>query len=401
MSEGTEYPVLALKKGEDRRLRAGHLWIYSNEVDVERTPLSDFQPGEAAAICDAAGQVLGLGYVNPHSLICARLMQRGTARPIDRAFLVHRLNVALALRERAFGKPYYRLIYGESDGLPGLVLDRFGDVLVGQIGTAGMERLKDDIAAAVEKVLRPQALVWKNDAGVRELEGLASEVTTAFGEVSQPLLVEEAGQRFAVDPLHGQKTGWFYDQRANRGRLDPWVRGARVLDLFSYVGAWGMRAAALGAEQVLCVDSASYAVESTIDNALRNGLAGKVSAQRGDVFEVLRSLRAERQRFDVVILDPPAFIKRRKDHREGLLAYRRLNEMAMQVLERDGILVTCSCSHHLGRDELLAQVQQGARHLDRQAQMLVPLHQDVDHPVHPAIPETDYLKGYVFRVLPA
>jgi 23S rRNA (cytosine1962-C5)-methyltransferase len=142
-------------------------------------------------------------------------------------------------------------------------------------------------------------------------------------------------------------------------------------------------------------------VESTIDNALRNGLAGKVSAERGDVFEVLRTLRAARQRFDVVILDPPAFIKRRKDHKEGSLAYRRLNEMAMQVLERDGILVTCSCSHHLGRDELLHAVQQGARHLDRQAQMLVPLHQDVDHPVHPAIPETDYIKGFIFRVLPA
>jgi 23S rRNA (cytosine1962-C5)-methyltransferase len=401
MSEGIEYPVLSLKKGEDRRLRAGHLWVYSNEVDVERTPLTDFQPGEAAAICDSTGQVVGLGFVHPNSLICARLLQRGAARPLDRSLLIHRLNVALALRERAFERPFYRLVYGESDGVPGLVLDRFGDVVVGQIATAGMERLKDEIVAAVEKVLRPQALLWKNDGGSREMEGLPKEVVTAFGEVPQPMMVEEAGQTFAVDPVHGQKTGWFYDQRANRGRLDPWVRGARVLDLFSYVGAWGMRAAALGAEQVLCVDSASYAVESTIDNALRNGLAGKVSAERGDVFEVLRTLRAARQRFDVVILDPPAFIKRRKDHKEGLLAYRRLNEMAMQVLERDGILVTCSCSHHLGRDELLNAVQQGARHLDRQAQMLVSLHQDVDHPVHPAIPETDYIKGYIFRVLPA
>ncbi len=401
MSEGTEYPVLALKKGEDRRLRAGHLWVYSNEVDVESTPLSEFTPGEAVAVCDASGQAIGLGYVNPNSLICARLLQRGTARPLDRSLLVHRLNVALAMRERAFESPYYRLVFGESDALPGLVLDRFGDVVVGQIGTAGMERMKDDIAAAVDKVLRPQALLWKNDSGIREMEGLPSEVVTAFGDVPRPLLVEEAGQTFAVDPIHGQKTGWFYDQRANRSRLHPWVRGARVLDLFSYVGAWGMRAAALGADQVLCVDSASYAVESTIDNALRNGLAGKVSAERGDAFEVLRTLRAGRQRFDVVILDPPAFIKRRKDHKEGLLAYRRLNEMAMQVLERDGILVTCSCSHHLGRDELLNAVQLGARHLDRQAQMLVPLHQDIDHPVHPAIPETDYIKGYIFRVLPA
>ncbi len=394
-------PALLLKRGEDRRLRAGHLWVFSNEIDVARTPLTGFSPGDAVRILDAGGKQLGTGYVNPSTLIAARLVDRA-GHALDRSLVVHRLNVALALRERLYpDAPYYRLVFGESDGLPGLVLDRFGDVVVGQTSTAGMERLKPEIAAAVDKALSPAALVWKNDGGARALESLPSEVEVAFGEISGPLRVEEGGYRFDVDALGGQKTGWFYDQRANRDQLAPYVRGgAKVLDLFSYVGAWGVRAAGFGAAEVACVDASAQAVEAVRHNAALNGFSERIEAICADAFEFLKQARAERRRWDVVIVDPPAFIKRRKDFREGALAYRRINTMAMQVLERDGILVSCSCSHHMARDSLLEAINAGARHLDRQVQVLQSLQQGPDHPVQAAIPETDYLKGYICRVLP-
>jgi 23S rRNA (cytosine1962-C5)-methyltransferase len=400
-SEGIEYPALYLKRGEDARLRAGHLWVFANEVDVARSPLSSFEAGEPCAILDSRDKPLGVGYINPHSLICARLMARGLDHALDASLLTHRLNIALALRERLYAEPFYRLLYGDSDGVPGLTLDRFGDLIVAQATTAGIERLKPQIEAAVKKVLNPRAMIWKNDAGIRALEQLPSYADIAFGEVPAPLIVREGGLEFAFDPIGGQKTGWFYDQRANRDALAPFVKGARVLDMFSYLGAWGLRAAAMGAKEVLCVDASAPAVAAIRENAARNGLADRVRAERADAFDFLKSLREQREHFDVVILDPPAFVKRKKDLKEGALAYRRLNELGMQVLSRDGILVTCSCSWHMPREALLQGVQQGGRHLDRTVQVLMSLQQAPDHPVHPAIPETDYLKGFACRVLPA
>ena len=406
MSESIDYPALYLKRGEDARLRAGHLWVFSNEVDVARSPLTAFEPGDVCAIVDHRGKPLGVGYVNPNSLIAARLVSRGLDHALDRSLFVHRLNVALALRERLYAQPYYRLVFGESDGLPGLVLDRFGDVVVGQIATAGMERLKDDITAAIVKVLKPRQLWWKNDAGARAMEQLPSYADLGHGEYADKssggeVVAREGALTFGIDPVGGQKTGWFYDQRENREALARFVKGKRALDMFSYLGGWGLSAAAFGASEVVCVDASAAAVEGIARNAERNGLSDRVTAVRADAFDHLKALREAREHFDVVILDPPAFIKRRKDFKEGSLAYRRLNELGMQVLAKDGILVTCSCSHHMPRAALLDGVQQGARHLDRQVQMLVALQQAPDHPVHPAIPETDYLKGFVCRVLPA
>ncbi|HEX7129692.1 MAG TPA: class I SAM-dependent rRNA methyltransferase [Rhodanobacteraceae bacterium] len=399
--EGVEYPALYLRRGEDARLRAGHLWVFANEVDVARSPLSSFEPGEPCVIVDSRDKPLGVGYVNPHSLICARLLSRGLDRALDASLLAHRLKVALALRERLYPEPFYRLLYGESDGVPGLTLDRFGELVVAQATTAGIERLKPGIEAAVKKVLAPRAMIWKNDAGIRALEQLPGYADIAFGEVPAPLLVREGGLEFVLDPIGGQKTGWFYDQRANRDALGAFVKGARVLDMFSYLGAWGLRAASAGAREVVCVDASAPAVAAIEANAHRNGLHDRVRAERADAFDFLKALREQREHFDVVILDPPAFVKRKKDFKEGALAYRRLNELGMQVLGRDGILVTCSCSYHMPREALLQGVQQGARHLDRNVQVLMSLQQASDHPVHPAIPETDYLKGFVCRVLPA
>ena len=406
MTEEIAYPALYLKRNEDTRLRAGHLWVFSNEVDVKRSPLTQFEPGEPCIIVDAHDKPLGVGYANPNSLIAARLVNRGIAHPLDRSLLVHKLNVALGLRERLYAEPYYRLVFGESDGLPGLTLDRYGDVIVGQTTTAGMERLKDDIAAAVVKVLKPAALVWKNDAGSRAMEQLPEYADVAYGELSAPVIAREGGLDFEIDVIGGQKTGWFYDQRANRDLLGAFganalVRDARVLDMFSYLGGWGLRAAASGAREVACVDASAAAVEAIERNARRNDLHERVTALKADAFEHLKALRDARERYDVVILDPPAFVKRKKDFAEGRLAYRRINEMAMQILAKDGILITCSCSYHMSRAALLEAVQQGARHLDRSVQVLAQLQQAPDHPVHPAIAETDYLKGFVCRVLPA
>ncbi len=392
---------LQLAKNQDRRLRAGHCWIYSNEVDTKATPLKDLDPGQAVDIVNHQGKWLGSGYVNPNSLICARLVSRDREHPLSASLLVHRFKIALALRERIYPGPYYRLVFGESDGLPGLVVDRYGDQVVIQITTAGMERMKQEVVAAVEKVLNPSGILLRNDSSVRGLEGLDQYIELASGVVPDQLVVEENGLRFQIHSQEGQKTGWFFDQAENRSRMARYMRGGRVLDVCSYVGAWGVQAAAMGAEQVVCVDSSSSALEQVAANATLNGFSSKVTTQHANAFDCLRDMRADRDRFDLIVLDPPAFIKRRKDKKEGAMAYKRLNQAAMQLLTKDGVLITSSCSHHMSAQELLQLVQQGGRHCDRSLQLLEQGQQGPDHPIHPAIPETAYLKTYYLRVLPA
>ncbi len=394
-----ELASLYLKKNEERRLRNGHLWVYSNEVDTVRSPLPDFQPGQQVRIIANDGKPLGNGYVNPHSLICARLVSRASDHLLDRSLLVHRLKVALSLRERLFDKPFYRLVYGESDSLPGLVVDRFGDVLVVQLNTAGMEAVKNEVLEALDKVLKPRAVLWRNDSSARGLEGLESVVEAALGEVPETVEIEENATRFEVPLLSGQKTGWFYDHRMNRQRVQQLAKGMRVLDVFSYIGGWGIEAAVAGADKVVCIDSSARALDQVERNAALNGVGECVESIQGDAFEALKALRAEREQFDMVIVDPPAFIKRKKDVKKGVEAYRRLNQAAMQLLGKDGILVSASCSFHLQRDTLRDLLQQSSRHLDRSLQIIGQGHQGPDHPVHPAIPETDYIKCLIGRVV--
>ncbi|MCE3285574.1 MAG: rRNA (cytosine1962-C5)-methyltransferase [Steroidobacteraceae bacterium] len=394
----TEMAELRLKPREERRLTAGHLWIFSNEVDTARTPLTAFQPGALCRVVGSHDRFLGYAYVNPHALICARIVGRDPDYPPGKLLIVHRLQVALALRERLHARPFYRLVYGESDGLPGLVLDRFDDVIVGQAGTAGMEALKADVVAAVQKVIGPRTFVWKNDSGARALEGLLGYVETAFGPEVAETVVAENDVRFFVPVGQGQKTGWFYDQAANRRALLKYVPGRRVLDVFCYLGGWGLAAAKAGATDVVCVDSSAPALELLRRSAEANGL-DQVRTERADAFDALVALRAAGEKFDVVVIDPPAFIKRRKDIPKGQAAYRKLNQLAMQVLARDGVLVSCSCSHHLAQDDLVLAIQQSARHVDRFAQIVEVGGHAPDHPIHPAIPETRYLKSLFCRVV--
>jgi 23S rRNA (cytosine1962-C5)-methyltransferase len=391
-------PVLKLKRGEDRRLRAGHLWIFSNEVDTAATPLTEFEPGTAVQVLSDRDQFLGHAYVNPRTLIAARIVGRDAAYPLDASLLVHRLRVALSLRERLYREPYYRLVYGESDGLPGLVLDRYGDVVVAQSGTAGVDRLRAEIDAAVEKVLHAKTIVWKNDSGAREFEGLERGVSMAgAGEIPAEIAVREQGVDFLAPLAEGQKTGWFYDQAANRERLRRYLpAGARVLDVCSYVGAWAITALKGGAGSATCVDSSATALDYVARNATANGVA--VETIKDDAFDALKVLQESGAKFDVVILDPPAFAKRKKDAPQAQAAYRKLNQLAMPLIDRDGLLVSCSCSYHMGSDELVTAIQTAARHTSRFVQVLELGGQSPDHPVHPAIPETRYLKSFFCRV---
>lgn len=391
---------LYLKRNEDKRIRAGHCWIFSNEIDVGRSPLSGFETGQAIELFDYRNHALGTGYINPNSLICARLVSRDARYTLDRSLLVHRINIALSLRERLFEKPFYRLIYGESDGLPGLVVDRFDDILVAQITTAGMEQCKDEVASALQKVIKPIAVIFRNDAGIRKLEGLEKYTDVAIGSPPDKIIIDENGILFEVDPIGGQKTGWFYDHRVNRQRTTTYIKERTVLDVFSYSGAWGVQCAARGARHVTFIDASQNALQSALANAELNHVPEKVKTCQGDAFEVLRTLRAERQKFDVVILDPPAFIKYKKDKSKGIDAYRRINQLAVQILSKDGILVSASCSYHLTRSELKSTLLKTSRHLDRQIQILEQGHQGPDHPIHPAIAETDYLKAFISRILP-
>jgi 23S rRNA (cytosine1962-C5)-methyltransferase len=394
-------PVLKLTAKSERRLKAGHLWIYSNEVDNKLTPLKAFQAGEQVVVESAQGKALGVAMVSPNNLICGRLISRDIKYRLDKSLLVHRLNIALSLRERLSDKPFYRLVYGDSDGLSGLVVDRFGDVLVVQMATAGMELVKDELIAALVQVLNPKGILIKNDSRIRAAEDLPSYVEVAYGEVPERVAIEENGVKFEVPVFQGQKTGWFYDHRASRARLRDYVAGKRVLDVFSYVGGWGVQAAAFGAESVLCVDSSEQALDWVEANAALNDVSENVGTFQGSAFDVMKQLHAEGERFDVVVIDPPAFIPRRKDVRKGEQAYRRANEMAMRLLNKDGILVSGSCSMHLSRESLIDVLRGSARHLDRNLQILEQGGQCFDHPVHPAIPETEYLKAIFARVTPA
>jgi 23S rRNA (cytosine1962-C5)-methyltransferase len=395
VSQAAQLPALRLKRNEDRRLHAGHLWVFSNEVDTQQTPLTKLKAGELVRVQAHNDRALGLAYVNPNSLICARLLE--TWKFPDTAWFATRLRAALALRERLYPKPYYRLAYGESDGLPGLVIDRYGAACVVQIGTAGMEALKPKILEALREVLKSEAVLFKNDSSAREMEGLPSYVEAAAGGFEDQGCVIEDGLQFTVPFAEGQKTGWFYDQASNRRALVQYVRkGARVLDVFSYVGGWGVRAAKAGAAEVTCVDSSAGALQLAAANAELNGV--KVLTHKGDAFDALEAIVKLREKFDLVIIDPPAFAKRRKDVPKALAAYKRLNQLAMQALGAEGILISCSCSFHVSAEDLQDAIAKAARGADKQLQILQEGGQAPDHPVHPAIPETRYLKAYFCRV---
>jgi len=392
---------LYLKKNEEKRIKNGHLWIYSNEIDTQRSPLASFSAGELVNIVQSTGKSLGVGYINPNNLLCARLLNRSSDQPIDKSFFVHKFNIALSLRQRLFDKPFYRLVYGESDELPGLIVDRFGEHLVVQVTTAGMENFTQEISEALQKVCKPTSILFRNDTNARTAESLDRENRQGFGETPKAITIEENQTAFTIHPHDGQKTGWFYDHRQSRQQINRYVQGKRVLDVFAYIGAFGIQALKHGAAECWSIDISAKALDELEQNAELNHCAERLTCVEGDALTALKQLKQNDERFDVIIVDPPAFIKRKKDHKAGLNAYRKINEAAMRLLSRDGILLSASCSMHLKEHELQDVLRAAGRHLDKRVQIIEQCHQGPDHPIHPAIQETRYIKGFICRVLSA
>jgi len=387
---------LVLKKGEDRRVRGGHPWIFSNEVESWQ---GDVQDGGMVDVTDHRGAFLGRAYVNRHSLITARLLTRGRDE-IDTAFFVKRLERAKRLRDAAYpGEPAVRLVYGESDQLPGLVVDRYGDWLAVQVLTLGMERRLVELKAALEQVFEPRGAVLVADSPLRTLEGLDQRREVWWGEVPERVEARVGGFEVSVDLIHGQKTGLFLDQRENRRRAEARAKGRVALDVFCYQGEWAMHLARGGAESVLAVDSSEPALAVARENVERNGHADRIQFLRMDAFDALRRLEREGKRFGLVVLDPPALIKSRRAMAAGARAYREHNRLAMSLLEEDGILVTCSCSHHLDDDLFRQVLLESARAARRPMRVLDWAGEAADHPQLLAVPETHYLKCAVLQAL--
>ncbi|MFV0421902.1 class I SAM-dependent rRNA methyltransferase [Oleidesulfovibrio sp.] len=389
---------LYLKKGEERRLRIGHQWIFNNEVDTDKSSLHDFTPGETVTVCNSGGSPVASAYVHPSSLIAARVISLEPDVPFNAELLHRRISEALAMREMIFDKPYYRMVFAEADWLPGLIVDRYGDVLVAQLTTAGTEAVKRDITAVLKDLINPRGILYRNDSANRRLEGLHSYVETAYGDVPAKLEIEENGVRFLAPLTEGQKTGWFYDQRINRRDFASFAKGKRVLDAFCYAGGFGVTAAAAGAEQTTFLDASPLALETAEANARLNNVSGSIKTVEGDALETLTKLRDQGRRYDVICVDPPAFIKRRKHQKQGLKAYHKVNELAMELVEDGGIVMSCSCSQHLSADDLRRVLNHAAGKTDTRIQTLIHGHQGPDHPVHPAMPETNYLKTFTVRV---
>lgn len=392
-------PRIRLKKGEDRRIRAGHPWIFSNEIDNKITPLKSFAKGSEVVIETNEGAFLGVAYVNPHSLIACRLISRIPNERLDLNFLVKKIQQALYLRETLFVAPFYRLVYAEADGLPGLIIDRFANDFVVQINTAGMEQKSEWIIQALCQLFPVHSILFRNDSSIRQQENLETYVQPAYGTPPEDIHLEENSIQFITALLKGQKTGWFYDHRYNRAKLKTYVPHKNVLDVFSYVGSFGIHAAVFGAKRVDCIEASSFAAAYIQKNAELNNVSSKVNIFCEDAFEAMKHLLHEQQHYDVIILDPPAFVKKSKDRKEGLIAYQRLSELALKLLNPTGILVSCSCSMHITKEDLLAVSQRAASRCNTSLQLLEQGHQGPDHPIHPAVPETDYLKALFLRKL--
>ena len=377
-------------------MRGGHPWVFSNEIAaIEGAPAD----GGLVEITDFRGAYLGRAYYNHKSLIAARILTRGRDE-IDRGFFQKRIERALRLRERALPRERtVRLVYGEADQLPGLVVDRYGDVLAVQILTLGMEARSDLVREALQQALEPRGAMRMADSPLRSLEGLALERGVWWGEVPERIEVEVEGFRVEADLHRGQKTGLFLDQRLNRRQAESRAHGQRVLDLFCYQGEWSLHAARGGAREVLAVDSSEPALAAAARNLERNSLADRVTLRRGDAFDVVRELERTGQRFGLVVIDPPALVKSRRHLAAGAKAYRELNRAAMAMLEEEGVLITCSCSHHLD-DLLFRQVLlESARAAHRPFRVLEWAGESLDHPQLLAVPETHYLKCAVLQAI--
>ena len=386
-------PSVALLPARHKRAGAGHPWVYSNEVRMDEAARA-LAPGTLVTLCRADGSAQGVAMFNPHSLLAARLLDRDPGRAIGRRFFARRIERALRLRGQLFDGPYYRLVHAEADGLPGLIVDRIDDVVVVQSNAAGMARLEPIVLDTLSAILKPRAIVIRNDSPARAQEGLLPEARVAMGALDARLLLREDGAVFPIDPLAGQKTGWFFDQRQNRGFVAAIARGgARVLDLYCYTGGFSVQAARSGAAEVVGIDRSEPALALAGEAAVLNRVDDICTFRRGEAFGEAARLDAEGDRFDIVVADPPAFAKSRREAAAALRGYRKLARLAAAVTARGGTLFLASCSYNVGEAEFVDAVRRGLADAGRDGRIIRTAGAGPDHPVHPSLPETAYLKS--------
>jgi 23S rRNA (cytosine1962-C5)-methyltransferase len=385
---------IVLRRKEDRRIRGGHPWVFSNEIRETRGSPG---PGDVVAVLDAGGRWLGIGFYHPHSLIAVRLLAR-EEEEIDGEFFRRRIRAALETRSRLYpGESVYRLVHGEADFLPGLVIDRFNDLLVIQTTSAGMDRNLSLFCSILDDLLHPAAIIERNESPLRDLEELPHRTGLLSGTAHTTEILLD-GLTYRVDALEGQKTGFFLDQRENRKAVAALAPGLAVLDCFCNEGGFALASARAGASTVTGVDASSRAIQRARENAERNALDAS-TFETADVFEHLKALGARGQMFDLIVLDPPSFTRNRKTVPQARQGYLDLHRSALAVLRRPGFLCTASCSYHITPETFLDIVERACRDAARPVQLLDWRGASPDHPVLPAVAETRYLKFGIFRVL--
>jgi 23S rRNA (cytosine1962-C5)-methyltransferase len=397
MSEIARHPRLAMHKGAHRRLQAGHPWVYSNEIALDAAAKS-LAAGTVVTITDAGGTLLATAHFNAHTLIAARVLARAGDVALNADFYAARLGRALQLRARLFARPFYRLVHAEADGLPGLIIDRFDDVYVVQPNTAGMQASLAEITTALTSLVQPRAIVMRGDTPARGQEGLQEEVRLLSGALDGPVTVEENGALFRADVLSGQKTGWFFDQRDNHAFIAGLAKNATVLDLYTHTGGFAIPAARAGATKVTAVDSSQTALDLAAAALPLNDVAGRVECVRSDVFDFLEAAATRGEAWGVVIADPPPFVRSRKDLKAGLQGYRKLARLCAKVTAPGGILFVASCSHNAPTDEFTAAVVRGVADAGRSGAIIHSAGAGADHPIHPMLPESAYLKAVVLAL---
>ena len=385
-------PRIRLNPGAHKRLKTGHPWIYSNEVVMDGVAKS-LPPGSVITVEDAGGAPLATAHFNPKPLISGRILESKPDVVINAEWYATRLGAALKLRQKISSENYYRWVHAEGDNLPGLIVDRFGDVVVLQPNTAGMDRAVPDIVTAIQKLIAPKAIVVRGDSSFRSLEGLDDATRVMLGEVSGPIEVRESGHTFFADLMGGQKTGWFFDQRENRAFVATFAKSASVLDLYTHTGGFAVSCAAAGAKSAVGVDGSALALEMATKAAAANKLSHICTFQRADVFDFLTAAMQRRDKFDVVVADPPAFVKSRKDLKPGLQGYRKLARMCAAVTAPGGVLFIASCSHNAPLNDFTEAVIRGISDASRSGRILKTSGAGVDHPAHLQLPESAYLKA--------
>ncbi len=391
------YPVVRLNPGKHKRVAGGHPWAFSNEVQM--TPgTRALERGSLVRMVTADATPLGVAMFNPHSLIAARMLTANGEAVIDDGELARRIAHAASLRDRLYDTPHYRLIHAEADGLPGVAIDRYGDVAVCRIDSAGMDRMADDLAGALMSGLGVRTIVLRGDSPVRRLEGLDDETRVIGANPGDAVDVLENGLAYRADPVGGQKTGWFFDQRDNRAFMARLAKDATVLDVYSHSGGFGLACAAAGASHVTMVDRSGPAVALAREAAQKAGVAERCTFHTAEAFADLQTRRDRAEHFDVVICDPPAFVRSRKNLGAGIRGYRKLTRMAARLVAPCGYLAMASCSHHVGSDAYLFQVRRGIQDAERESAILRIAGAGPDHPVHPQLPESAYLKFVTLRL---